>query len=169
MPEVLQTLPLPPIPTIQQLVFLGLALFVAVSALITVGARNLFHSALGLVATLFGVAGLYFLMEAEFVGVSQILVYVGAIATLIAFAEGRKHNSADPGFQGNDIDLVMKRSSDGGRTWSRMVVVEDPGERWSAANPATLLDRRTGRVLVFYVRCQPDRSSATARGRISSS
>lgn len=87
MPEVLQELfPLPPIPTLQQVVFMGLAFFIAAAALTTVVARNLFHSALGLVATLFGVAGIYFLMEAEFVGVSQILVYVGAIATLIAFA-----------------------------------------------------------------------------------
>lgn len=83
--------------------------------------------------------------------------------TLIAFAEGRKYNSADPGFHDNDIDLVMKRSSDGGKTWSEMVVVEDPGEKWSAANPATVLDRRTGEVLVFYVRCEPHRSSRTAR------
>ena len=34
----------------------------------------------------FGVAGVYFIAEAEFVGVSQILVYVGAISTLITFA-----------------------------------------------------------------------------------
>jgi sialidase-1 len=44
-----------------------------------------------------------------------------------------------------------------------MVVVEDPGEKWSAANPATVLDRQTGHVIVFYIRCQPHRSSATAR------
>lgn len=83
MSEILQSLP---IPTIQQLVFLGLAGFIALFALITALAPNLFHSALGLVGTLFGVAGIYFLLEAEFVGVSQILVYIGAIATLIAFA-----------------------------------------------------------------------------------
>ena len=86
MPEALQNLPIPPIPSLQQLVFLGLATFIAISALLTAVAHNLFHSALGLVATLFGVAGIYFLLEAEFVAVSQILVYVGAIATLIAFA-----------------------------------------------------------------------------------
>lgn len=86
MPEALQNLPIPPIPTLQQFVFMGLATFIAIAALTTALARNLFHSALALIATLFGVAGIYFLMEAEFVGVSQILVYVGAIATLIAFA-----------------------------------------------------------------------------------
>jgi len=75
-----------PLPTIQQLVFLGLAAFVAVTALTVVLGRNLFHNALALVATLFGVAGLYLLLEAEFLAISQILVYVGAIATLITFA-----------------------------------------------------------------------------------
>ncbi len=75
-----------PLPTIQQVVFLGLAAFVAVTALTVVLSRNLFHNALALVATLFGVAGLYLLLEAEFLAISQILVYVGAIATLITFA-----------------------------------------------------------------------------------
>jgi len=86
MPEALQNLPIPSLPTLPQLVFLGLAAFIAIAALTTALAHNLFHSALALIATLFGVAAIYFLMEAEFVGISQILVYVGAIATLIAFA-----------------------------------------------------------------------------------
>jgi NADH-quinone oxidoreductase subunit J len=41
---------------------------------------------MSLVATLFGVAALYAFLEAEFVSVSQVLIYVGAISTLIAFA-----------------------------------------------------------------------------------
>ncbi|NQT11527.1 MAG: exo-alpha-sialidase, partial [Planctomycetes bacterium] len=36
--------------------------------------------------------------------------------SLIALAEARKYSSADPGFHGNDIDLVCKRSTDGGKT-----------------------------------------------------
>lgn len=78
--------PLPPLPTIGQLVFTGIALFTCASALGVVLARNLFHGALALVATLFGVAALYVMLEAEFLAVSQVLVYVGAIATLITFA-----------------------------------------------------------------------------------
>jgi NADH-quinone oxidoreductase subunit J len=78
--------PLPPLPTLAQVVFLGIALVTVIGALIVVLSRNLFHSALGLVLSFFGVAGVYFIAEAEFVGVSQILVYVGAISTLITFA-----------------------------------------------------------------------------------
>ena len=44
--------------------------------------------------------------------------------SLIAFAEGRKDNRHDPG--GGDIDLVYKRSSDQGKTWSALKVLDDP-------------------------------------------
>ena len=76
----------PTVPTIPQVIFAILATFSAICALLVVFARNLFHNALALVGTLFGVAALYALLEAEFLAVSQILVYVGAIATLITFA-----------------------------------------------------------------------------------
>jgi NADH-quinone oxidoreductase subunit J len=62
------------------------ATFTAVSALIVVLSPNLFHNALALVATFFGVTGVYVLLEAEFLAVSQVLIYVGAISTLITFA-----------------------------------------------------------------------------------
>jgi len=75
-----------PIPTVQQAVFGAVALMTAVAGLIVVVHRNLFHCALALVAALFGVAGVYVLLEAEFLAVTQVLVYVGAIATLITFA-----------------------------------------------------------------------------------
>ncbi|MBI1296357.1 NADH-quinone oxidoreductase subunit J [bacterium] len=74
------------LPSIDQVIFAGLALFTMVSAVLVVASPNLFHNALALVATLFGVAGLYVMLEAEFIAVSQVLVYVGAISTLITFA-----------------------------------------------------------------------------------
>jgi len=76
----------PTIPSLQQVIFVGMALFAAVCALMVVLTRNLFHSALALVGTLFAVAGIYALLEAEFLAVSQVLVYIGAISTLITFA-----------------------------------------------------------------------------------
>ncbi len=83
--------------------------------------------------------------------------------SLLAFAEARKYSLADPGFGKQDIDLVLRRSTDGGKTWSPMKVIEDPGELWSAANPATVVDRQTGRVWVLYLRCKPERNTETAR------
>ena len=70
--------------------------------------------------------------------------------SLLAFAEARKYSGADPGFGKQDIDLVYKRSRDQGVTWSAMQVIEDPGEGWSAANPATVVDRQTGRLWLLY-------------------
>jgi NADH-quinone oxidoreductase subunit J len=84
--EQLMAQPAPTIPTLQQVIFVGMALFAAACALMVVFARNLFHSALALVGTLFAVAGIYALLEAEFLAVSQVLVYIGAISTLITFA-----------------------------------------------------------------------------------
>jgi sialidase-1 len=83
--------------------------------------------------------------------------------SLLAFAEARKYSLADPGFGKQDIDLVLRRSTDGGKTWSAMKVIEDPGELWSAANPATIVDRQTGRVWLLYLRCKPGRNTETAR------
>ena len=83
--------------------------------------------------------------------------------SLIVFAEARKHNRADPGHDDNDIDLVFKRSTDGGKTWSKMIVLDDPGERWSSCNPTTVVDRTNGQMWLFYGRTKPGRSSVTAR------
>src|SRR5438093_4754261 len=83
--------------------------------------------------------------------------------SLIAFAEARKYNAADPGFGRQDIDLVFKRSTNHGATWSPMTVLEDPGELWSAANPATVVDRDNRRLWVFYLRSRPGRSTETSR------
>lgn len=83
--------------------------------------------------------------------------------SLIALAEARKYNGSDPGCDHNEIDLVCKRSTDGGNTWSKLTVVDAPGERWSACNPATVVDHSNGRIWLFHVRTKPDRSSFTSR------
>lgn len=93
-------MPTIPIPTFTQVVFALIAVFTLVAGLGVVVARNLFHSALLLAATFFGVAGLYVMLEAEFLAVTQILIYVGAVATLITFAimltRGAMHGETNP-------------------------------------------------------------------------
>ncbi|KFG72696.1 sialidase family protein [Streptomyces mutabilis] len=63
--------------------------------------------------------------------------------TLLAFAEGRVLDCGDAG----DIDIVVKRSTDGGRTWSPLRVVNEGGGD-THGNPAPVVDRATGRVLL---------------------
>jgi hypothetical protein len=55
--------------------------------------------------------------------------------TLLAFAEGRKNSSSDSG----DIDLVLKRSFDNGRTWGRLQIIGDDGPN-TFGNPLPILD-----------------------------
>ncbi|MFE0250899.1 exo-alpha-sialidase, partial [Streptomyces sp. NPDC059010] len=63
--------------------------------------------------------------------------------TLLAFAEGRVLNCGDAA----DIDIVLKRSTDGGRTWGPLQVVNDGGGD-THGNPAPIVDRETGRILL---------------------
>lgn len=72
--------------TFLHVVFLALAGFTLLCALGVVISRNLFHSAIWLIGAFAGVAGLYWLLEAEYLAIAQIMIYIGAIATLIVFA-----------------------------------------------------------------------------------
>jgi len=72
--------------TIAQLVFFIVAALTLTAAFVTVLVRNVFHAALGLVGTFFGVAAIYLMLEAEFLAIVQVLIYIGAIAVLILFA-----------------------------------------------------------------------------------
>jgi NADH-quinone oxidoreductase subunit J len=72
--------------TIQQLLFILVAVVVLGSAILVVTTRNLFHAALFLVVSFFGVAAFYVLLDAGFFAAAQVLVYIGAIAILFIFA-----------------------------------------------------------------------------------
>jgi len=72
--------------TAMQIIFILSALMVVGAAFMVVTTKNLVHAALYLVATLFGVAVLYALLNAGFMAVVQIVVYIGAIAILFIFA-----------------------------------------------------------------------------------
>ena len=65
--------------------FYSLAVILLVFAVMTVTARNPVRSAVYLISTLLAVAGLFFLLQAEFVGAAQVLVYVGGIMVLFLF------------------------------------------------------------------------------------
>ena len=63
-----------------------IALVILGGAVAAVSLRNLVHCALCLVAVFVGVAALFLALDAQFVGLAQLLVYVGAVAILIVFA-----------------------------------------------------------------------------------
>ena len=68
------------------LLFWVLAIILVASALAVVGARKIVHSALGLVVVFAMAAGVYLLLNAEFIAIVQILIYAGAVTILILFA-----------------------------------------------------------------------------------
>lgn len=68
------------------ILFYLLAGVILVCAVMVVTLRNVFHSALLLVLTFFFVAGIYLMLNAEFLAAVQVLVYVGAVTILILFA-----------------------------------------------------------------------------------
>jgi NADH:ubiquinone oxidoreductase subunit 6 (subunit J) len=67
-------------------IFYILAAIIVGSGVMVVGLKNIFHCALFLVLALFGVAGIYILLSAEFLAAVQVLIYVGAITILMIFA-----------------------------------------------------------------------------------
>ncbi len=68
-----------------QIVFFGFAAAMVFSTLMVIVTRNSVRSALFLVAAFFAAAGLWLLIETEFLGLVLILVYVGAVMTLFLF------------------------------------------------------------------------------------
>ena len=67
------------------IIFYFFAFITLISAGIVVFSRNIIHSAFSLLFTFFGVAGIYVLLNADFIAVVQILIYVGGILVLLVF------------------------------------------------------------------------------------
>jgi sialidase-1 len=68
-------------------------------------------------------------------------VIVSPRGTVLAFCEGRKDSRSDTG----DIDLVLRRSFDGGKTWQKMQTVANFGPD-TIGNPCPVVDRATGTI-----------------------
>ena len=70
--------------------------------------------------------------------------------SVLAFCEGRKTGSGDHG----DVDLIAKRSSDGGRTWSPHAVVHEEGgeAKVTIGNPCPVVDAKTGTIWLPFNR-----------------
>ena len=88
-------------------------------------------------------------------------VLVTKIGTVLAFAEGRQKPSDQA-----ENDIIMKRSTDGGRTWSALRVLHDDGVN-SLNNPTVVQERAGGRIFLWYQRIPAhlkERSAAIATG-----
>ena len=83
----LETISLETIGSAFQLVVFGLLAVVTVFfAIFVVIAKDIVRASLSLIMCMFGFAALYILLNAQFLGIIQVLVYIGAIGVLILFA-----------------------------------------------------------------------------------
>jgi NADH-quinone oxidoreductase subunit J len=71
---------------IELLAFLAIAAITVLLSALVVYSNNIIHSALYLLGCFAGVAALYITLNAPFVGVAQVLVYIGAVGVLMLFA-----------------------------------------------------------------------------------
>src|SRR4051812_1268955 len=120
----------------------GFTLITAVAAAIL---PKLMHAALSLAVMFIGVAAFFFLLGAEFVGLVQIFVYVGAVAVLIVFTilltrrDGEKHR----GFNWNGVVIAL--AVFGALAWAILMMPST----WNAAPATTTLTvRQIGQVLL---------------------
>src|SRR6184192_2414357 len=98
--------------------FLAIAIIILAGALAATTLPKLIHAALSLVIVFVGVAAYFFLLGAEFVGLVQIFVYIGAVAVLIVFTIllTRRDVGKDRGF--NWAGVLIALAVFCGLTWS---------------------------------------------------
>jgi NADH-quinone oxidoreductase subunit J len=81
--------------SVSLIIFYILAAFILVTAFLAVTGRKIFRSAIWLLSSLVGIAGLYFLLEVNFIAAVQIVVYAGGIVVLILFSIFLTQKSGD--------------------------------------------------------------------------
>ena len=72
--------------SVTAIIFYIISAFILGAGVLAVTTRKIFRSAIWLLFSLIGVAGLYFWLEMEFIAAVQIIVYVGGIVVLIIFS-----------------------------------------------------------------------------------
>ena len=73
-------------PNLTDIIFLSAATMTLLGAFLAVWMKNVFHNALSLILCLFGVAILFIFLNAEFLAIIEIIIYIGAISIAIIFA-----------------------------------------------------------------------------------
>jgi NADH:ubiquinone oxidoreductase subunit 6 (subunit J) len=129
------------------------AAFVIIASVTLAGAlaaailRNLMHAALSLVIVFVGLAAFFFLLGAEFVGLVQVFIYVGAVAVLIVFTIllTRHGGEKDRGF--NWAGVVVAIGVFGGLLWA---ILKTHSLSIAAAKIEPLTVKRIGEALMTH-------------------
>jgi NADH-quinone oxidoreductase subunit J len=116
--------------------FLLTAILTTAGALAAALLRNLVHCALSLTVTFAGLALLYLQLDAQFVGFSQILVYIGAVAILVVFAILLTRSAGIPEYRSYSgswiVGLVLASATFALIAWAILRSFSGPGETLDA-------------------------------------
>lgn len=125
--------------------FIVIAILTLAGALAAATLRKLIHAALCLVIAFVGIAAFFFLLGAEFVGLVQIFVYVGAVAVLIVFTIllTRQPEERAGGF--NWVGVVIAFAVFGGLLWA---ILQTPALSVAAPPIEALTVKRIGEALM---------------------
>ena len=125
--------------------FILIAILTMAAALGAATLQKLMHAALSFAVTYVGIAAFFFLLGAEFVGLVQIFVYIGAVAVLIVFTIllTRRDVEKDRGFNWNGV--VVAIAVFGGLIWA---IINTPPLAIAAPEIPALTVRHIGEVLM---------------------
>ena len=125
--------------------FVVISLFTLAAGLTAALMPRLIHAALSLVAAFGGLAAFYFLLGAEFIGLVQVFVYVGAVAVLIVFTIllTRRDVRTERGFNWSGVAVAAAVLA--ALVWA---ILRTPDLSVSAPEPKTLAIRQIGEVLM---------------------
>ena len=88
------------------IIFYVFAVVTLAGGAFVVFSRNIVHSAFALLFTFFGVAGLYVLLMADFLAVTQLLIYVGGILVLVMFGVMLTSNVVDVQLRSSTMNVL---------------------------------------------------------------
>jgi len=125
--------------------FVVIAILTLAGALAAATLQKLMHAALSFAVTFVGIAAFFFLLGAEFVGLVQVFVYIGAVAVLIVFTIllTRRDVEKDRGF--NWTGVVVAVAVFGGLIWA---ILETQSLPMAAPEIPALTVKRIGEVLM---------------------
>ena len=125
--------------------FFAIAIITLAGALAAALLQKLIHAAFSLVVAFVGVAAFFFLLGAEFVGLVQVFVYIGAVAVLIVFTILLTRRDADSTGAFNWGGAIIAIAVFSGLLW---VILQTPAVRIAAPQIPALTVKRIGEVLM---------------------
>src|SRR5437773_7358489 len=125
--------------------FVAIAILTLAAALAAATLQKLMHAALSFAMTFVGVAAFFFLLGAEFVGLVQVFVYVGAVAVLIVFTILLTRRDVQGTGKPNSGGAIIAIAVFGGLLWA---IVKTPSLSVAAPQIEALTVKRIGGVLM---------------------